>query len=179
MGIIVGIVLVCIYIMFFRKTESPKPAPIVLEIFKTNNLSEMLSSIDYGRVYPYYIGMSFAEVKSSRLILYPLADSIEFEKALQSYEETRGVASLISLPNRNPYIENIILSFNENSVVDSIVIVIKDFAKNSTQLKELMCAKFGTHTPSDGRYIAWRDMRMAIRIDEMGGCIEVFYLRIC
>lgn len=172
-------ILLILYSFFNNKKRDAEVKPITFEIQRAHTLSEMVASINYGRVFPYYIGMNFAEVKNSVGLLYPLSHSVEFKKALQNYELTAGINQYISLPIQNPYIDDVFLEFNENNVVSSITIVIKDFEKNATQLKELMCAKFGTHTPSNGRYIIWSDLRMVIRIDEIDGCIEVVYLKIC
>jgi hypothetical protein len=138
----------------------------------TSTISEMITSIDYGRVYPFYTGMSRTEIKE--LVKYCYVGRLKIDKELQHYDNL----SVISLRNTiNPHIDDIILSFNENNVIDSITIVIKDFNEIATQLKELMCAKFGMHTPTNGRHIAWRDMRMIIRIDEIDGLIEVLYIK--
>ena len=110
------------------------------------------------------------------LIFYTLAEVTKFK---EKYSNTiEYIQPLVSLPNRNPYIDDIILDFNENNVVGSITIVIKDFSQNAKQLKELMCAKFGAHTPTDGRYVKWKDLRMIIRVDEIDGCIDVIYKKI-
>lgn len=178
MGIIVGVAILCVFIMLFKKKENVESKSTIPEVYKTHTLSELILSIDYGRVYPYYIGASFAEVKDSTLRYYTLNDATKLNKALQSHERTTHNALCVSLPNRNPYIDDIILSFNENHVVDSIVIRIKDYENNGTQIRELVCSKFGAHTPSNGRYIAWRDLRYVIRIDEIEGCIEIVYIEL-
>ena len=178
--LIIGVAILFVLINSFnKKRKEEETKPIICEIQKTSTLNDIVASINYGRVYPYYIGMSFTEVKDSVLMLYRYADAVEFNKTLQFYEKTAGVEPFICLPNRNPYIKNIYLDFNKNNVVSSITIAIKDFREHASQLKELMCAKFGAHTPSDGRYITWSDMRMVILIDEIDGCIEVVYLKIC
>lgn len=161
-----------------EKSKNSESKSIILEIHKTRDLNEMIASIGFGRVYPYYIGMSLDEVKDSALLLYPMRNTIKLRGDLQSNERISHTP-LISLPKTlNPYIDDIFLNFNENNVIDSIDIVIKDFSKNAPQLKKLMCDKFGAHTPTDGRYITWSDMRMVIRIDEIDGCIEVVYFKI-
>lgn len=157
-----------------RKREKNPQKPIVRAIQKTSTISEMITSIDYGRVYPFYTGMSLAEVKELVTFHYVGRLKNDIDKELQHYDKI----PLISLRSTlNPHIDNIILSFNENNVIDSLTIAIKDFEESATQLKELMCAKFGTHTPTDGRYIVWRNMKMIIRIDEISGCIEVLYIK--
>lgn len=170
MGIILGFAILSVLAMLITKLKKPEPKSTILEIQRTHNLSEMITSIDYGRVYPYYTGMSFTEVKN--LFKY---FCVNYSKDIKIYESA-GVAPSISLPNNlNPHIDEIILGFNENNVINSISIVIKDFDKCKAQLKELMCAKFGAHTPSDGRDITWRNLRMVIKIDEIDGFIEVLY----
>ena len=176
MGIVLGVVVVCIICRLFKKNDKPELEPVVLEIQRTYTLSEMITSIDYGRVYPYYTGMSFNEVESSMLLFYTLAEATKFKEKYSN--AIARIQPIVSLPNQNPFIEEIILDFNKNSVVSSITITIKDFSKNAMQLKELMYAKFGTTTPSDGRYITWRNMRMVIRIDEIDGCIDVIYVKV-
>lgn len=170
MGIILGFAILSVLAMLITKLKKPESKSTILEIQRTHSLSEMITSIDYGRVYPYYTGMSFTEVKN--LFKY---FCVNYSKDIKIYESA-GVAPLVSIPNNlNPHIDEVILGFNDNNVIDSISIVIKDFDKCKAQLKELMCAKFGAHTPSDGREITWRNLRMVIRIDEIDGVIEVLY----
>ena len=169
--LIIGVASLWVLIWFLdRKRKKEESKPIVHEIQRTHTLNEMVTSVDYGRVYPYYTGMSLAEVKD--LFKYSCAN---YTKDIQIYE-TKGVAPLVSIPNNlNPHIGKVILGFNDNNVIDLISIVIRDFEECGAQLKELMCAKFGAHTLSDGRYITWRNLRMVIRIDEIDGRIEVVY----
>jgi hypothetical protein len=169
--LIVGVAVLWLLIEFLdRKKKKEESKPIVHEIQRTHTLNEMITSVDYGRVYPYYTGMSFTEVKD--LFKYFCTN---YTKGIQIYE-TKGVAPLVSIPNNlNPHIDEVILGFNDNHVIDSISIVIRDFEECGAQLKGLMCAKFGTHTPSDGRYITWRNLRMVIRVDEIDGVVEVLY----
>ena len=175
--VIITIAILSILIIFFRNRKSSEPQPEVLQIQKTRTLSEMITSIDYGRVDPYYIGMSLTEIKDFVRKYYMSSDIIKFDKELQFYEMTNQ-SSLLCLPKGlNPYIDDIILCFNENDVIDSITIVINNYEKNETQLKELLCAKFGMHTPSNGRYITWKNLRMVIRVDEIDGCIDVTYVK--
>lgn len=159
-----------------EKRKEKEDNAFVHEIHKTDNLSEMVSSIDYGRVYPFYTGMSRTEVKE--IVRFSYVGRLKFNNQQELCEEI-DTSPFVSLPNTcNPFVNDILLSFTEDNVVDSITISIKDYNKgNRTHLKELMCAKFGSHTPSDGRSIAWRDMRMVIRIDEIDGCIEVIYYK--
>lgn len=170
MPFLLMIVVVCVLFALINKKEKIEQKPIVREVQSTRTLEELITSIDYGRVYPYYTGMSFTEVKE--LFKY---FCVNYSKDIKIYESA-GVASLISLPdNLNPHIDEIILGFNENNVINSISIVIKDFDECKAQLKELMCTKFGAHTPSDGRYITWGNLRMGVRVDEIDEIIEVFY----
>lgn len=162
----------CLVLSPSKKRENSSSKPIVREIQTTSTINEMISSINYGRVHPFYMGMSITEVKGLVRFSYVGRLKFDIEKELQHYDKIR----IISLRNTiNPHIDNILLSFNENNTVNSVTIVIKDFEESATQLKELMCAKFGAHTPSNGRYIAWSDMRMIIRVDEIDGNIEVLY----
>lgn len=170
--LIVVIIVVIVCYITQNKQENIPQKPIIHEIQRTTTINEMITSINYGRVHPFYMGMSLAEVKGLVKFSYVGRLKFDLEKELQHY----NIIPLISLRNSlNPHIDNIILSFNENNVINSITIVIKDFEENGTQLKELMSAKFGAHTPPDGRYIAWSDMRMIIRIDEIDGCVDVLY----
>lgn len=171
---LVIVVIVGLWFILFKKQENNPPKPVIRSIQKTSTIHEMIASIDYGRVYPFYTGMSLTEVRDLVKFSYVGRLKMDIDKELKCYDKTR----LVSLRNTlNPHIDNIILGFSENNVIDSINIVIKDFAESGALLKELMCAKFGTHTPTDGRHVAWRDMRMIIRIDEIDGVIEVFYIK--
>lgn len=179
MGILLGLAILYIIaklITLVKEKESSEPKSTPLEIQKTRTLNDMITSINYGMVYPYYIGMSFDEVKDSMLLFYTLAEATKFKEKYSN--PIACIQPLVSLPTQNPYIDDIILDINKNKVVDSITIVIKDFSENATQIKELMCTKFGEHTPTNGRHIAWRNMRMIIRVDEIDGLIEVVYIKI-
>lgn len=175
MGIAIGVLIACVLIMFFSRGKGKELKPSISEIQKTRNLEEIIGSIDYGRVYPFYTGMSLAEIKNIVKRNYVGVLKTDIDAELHLYEKI-DIVPIVGLPNTtNPHIGNILFDFNESKVVDSITIVIKDFEECETQLKELLCAKFGKHTPSNGRYIMWVNLCMVIRIDEIDGCIEVVY----
>lgn len=171
MGVLIFVIIITIGLWFVlfhsQKRDKNLIKPITHEIQQTSTIDEMITSIDYGRVYPFYTGMSVIEVKD--LSKYSYVGKLKIKE----------LPDFINLENLiNPYIDSILLEFNENNVINSIIIVIKDYTQYATQIKELMIAKFGPHTPSNGRCICWRDMRMIIRIDEIDGCIEVLYYKL-
>lgn len=122
-------------------------------IYKAQNIKEIVTSIDYGRVYPFYISMNLKNAEKMVRQVHP--DIQQFDRLVEMYKLTGRVPSLV-LPISTEFIEYISVSISKSNIVDCVSINIKDFDKNLKPLVSEMISKFGNPTSWDNQFMMWR-----------------------
>lgn len=136
------------------------------EIQKSSSIKDIVKAISYGRVHPYYTGMSLNDVKYTVKRLHTNID--KFESDLSIYE-LMGRVPAVDIPSfPNSYIERISLSINKSYNVDAITIYIKNFNVNVDETLIELSKKFGNPTSVSGEFIIWRNRHLVISVHKEG-----------
>lgn len=140
------------------------------EIQNCNNITDIVMSVNQGRIYPYFTGMSFDQVK--RVVKSSHRNFTDWENKVQLYELI-GYMPSVDLPDVSRLINRTSIHLTKTKVVSAITIEIKDFQQNKTKLIEEMILKFGKPTSIDRQFMIWREGYMVVNIDATNGCISV------
>lgn len=154
MGILVLIAIVVIIIWLLMRPQIPS-------IHTCRNVKDVVMAINYGRVYPYFTGMSLEKIRQE-IKSYGDIDSFERDVHMQELVgHLRGVK--IPCPS-DTLIDEVYLSLNNNKVISSITIGVSCLNIYEFDFKKEMHLKFGTPTSFDNRW-TWRDGHMTITLD--------------
>lgn len=135
------------------------------EIDKAKSISDIVMSLNHGRVYPYSTGMSIERVRG--IIKDNNLNTSNFDNHLQFYQMI-GVTPCVEVPQmQNDFVERITITTKDN-VVSSIGVDIKNFDKNMKPLVEEIALKFGNPTSMDNEFIIWREGCMVVNVCKNG-----------
>jgi hypothetical protein len=136
------------------------------EIQKSKSIKDIVQAISYGRVHPYYTGMSLNDVKYTVRRLH--TNTEEFESHLSMYELIGRVPSVEIPKFPSVYIERINLGFNRNNKVYSITIYIKNSNTNTKELLKEVSEKLGKPMSVSNEFVIWRNGNLVINVSKEG-----------
>ena len=151
------------------KEKSNKQGIYIPEINKVNSVRDLVMSINHGRAYPFYTGMSLGRIKD--VVKQSCLNYTEFEQELDMQEIIGCVrGARVPLPSTT-LVKDVYLHLNRNKVVSSITIDISNF--EFVALVELMLVKFGDPISVSGQLMVWRDTCMTISLDSINKYINI------
>ena len=160
--IIAGAILFIIVMLLKKKAAMPFNIP---DIHKVNSLQDVVVSVNHGRIHPYFTGMSIERAQKIAKDVHPNPTALSQTLQMQ---ELMGIKMYFDVPISNKYIERVSVHLNNNRVISSISIDIKDFHINMKPLIEEMTLKFGKPMSMDNEFIIWRDGWMVVNIHKGG-----------
>lgn len=165
MGFIIIIAATAVLLYFLCRSPKTNKALNIPEIHKVNSISDIVMSVNHGRIYPFYTRMNLIRAKAEAGKI--CVDKEEFDSFIQM-QEIMGIKPYFDIPVSNSYIERISVMFSNQGLVSSIGIDIKNFDVNMKPLIEEMVVKFGRPTSMSDEFIIWREACMEINIHKKG-----------
>lgn len=160
-----GAIALCVVLISKRTLSTIK------KINECEYIAEIVQSINHGRVYPYFTGMSLRQVK--KIVRESYVDTTEFDNYLQ-ISELIGYVPGIDLPRTlNNHIDGVSMLLTRANTISSITIKIKNYAINKDAIMENMVGKFGKPTSVSKEFIIWKEGHMTIDIHLKNGTISV------
>lgn len=154
-AILIAIVIIAIFIF---KPRIPK-------IYECDSIYDIVMSVNHGRIYPYYTGMSYKKAKQITRNVHP--DATGFDQMMDMYEII-GTAPYLDLPVSSRYIERISVMVNNDGIVSSVSMHLSDPNAHMEMLVKCMVSKFGRPLSIDGEFIIWREGKREISIHNQG-----------
>ena len=171
MGIVLVIGAVVLLCILFA---SIKPSDIdeinCKRVHECKNIHELVSSIGYGRVYPYYTSMPIDEVR--KIIVRDNKGIVEFESSVEFNRITGGLGGIaLPTPECND-IKDVRARLSRNGVISAITIELKDEPAKWTAYMHLT-QKFGNPLTNSNEFAIWRNRNMVIDIDYNNNSINI------
>ena len=165
-GIIVIIAGAILFVIAMLPKKKKATMPLnIPDIHKVNSLQDVVMSVNHGRIYPYFTGMSIEKAQKIANDVHPNPTALNQTLQMQ---ELMGIKMFFDVPISNKYIERVSVHLNNNRIISSISIDIKDFHINKKPLTEEMTLKFGKPMSMDNEFIIWRDGWMVVNIHKEG-----------
>ena len=162
--------IIAILLIIASASRSNTTSGLCKNILDSQNMTDVVSSIGYGRLYPYYTGMPTNKVRE--ILQKEGQDISEFDNRLL-FAEMTGFLSGIPLPKPNyTGIQSIEFRINDNKEITSFSIDLKD---NSTKMQAYLelNKKFGHPFSADSEFIIWREKYMVITLNNKTNSIYV------
>lgn len=174
MGILLLIcVLIFVIYLIFGNTKSNKSntKTFVKSITECNDIKDIINSIGYGRVNPYYTGMSIEDIKE----IINKYEGLQKQKFANSIAMSQMMGFMLGISLPGPKCLNA-SELNVRMNKEEVVYAISIYVKNPQTIKKAysyLNLKFGSPTSADGQFIIWRNQYMVINIDIENSSINV------
>lgn len=126
-GIIVIIAGAILFVIAMLPKKKKATMPLnIPDIHKVNSLQDVVMSVNHGRIYPYFTGMSIEKAQKIANDVHPNPTALNQTLQMQ---ELMGIKMFFDVPISNKYIERVSVHLNNNRIISSISIDIKDWAQ--------------------------------------------------
>lgn len=171
--IIIGVLVILFFISLAvtpEKTSITSENTLKMSISDCRTVKDIVSAIGYGRLYPFYTGMTINDVKTTILKEGHNLDKFNSDLA---FSQMTGFFMSCSLPVPDCLaVEKISVRFNKNETVFAITINLKD-AQARFEAYIFLQEKFGLPLTSDKEFSIWRNQYMVINIDHKNNSINI------
>lgn len=163
-------VIALIIILFFHTNPREVEDINCKRVFECKNIMELVSSIGYGRVYPYYTSMPLDEVR--KIIVRENKGISEFENSVELSRITGGFMSITLPAPESKDIKTVSARLSRNEVISAITI---ELGNDSARLVSYMylTQKFGNPLTNSNEFAIWRSNYMVINLDYYNNSINV------
>lgn len=171
MGIVLVIgAVVLLFILFAGIKPSDIEEKICKRVHECKNIRELVSSIGYGRVYPYYTSMPIEEVR--KIIVRDNKGISEFESSVEFNRITGGFGGIaLPTPECND-IKDVRAQLSRNGAISAITIELKN-EQAKWEAYMYLTQKFGESFTNSKEFAIWRNRYMVINIDHNNNSINI------
>lgn len=163
---LIGLALIVYGLLSSKSTSS---SSLHKNILDCQSMTDVVSSIGYGRLFPYYIGMPVEKVR--RILISENRDITEFEDSLK-FAQMISFAMSVELPKPNyAGIEEVSLRIKNDVVSGFTIDLVSELEKH--QAYQELSRKFGRPILNDRMFTIWREKYMVITLNNESNSIYI------